>query len=79
MGIAKNFKVKNGIEAGNTVTAPAFVGDGSGLTNLDTADISTGILPVVRGGTGTNTSTGTGNTVLSISPTFTGDTYDPTA
>ena len=79
MGIAKNFKVKNGIEAGNTITAPAFVGDGSGLTNLDTADISTGILPVVRGGTGTNTSTGTGNTVLSISPTFTGTTIVPTA
>ncbi len=79
MGIAKNFKVKNGIEAGNTITAPAFVGDGSGLTNLDTADISTGILPVVRGGTGTNTSTGTGNTVLSISPIFTGITIVPTA
>ena len=79
MGIAKNFKVKNGIEAGNTITAPAFVGDGSGLTNLDTADISTGILSVVRGGTGTNTSTGTGNTVLSISPTFTGTTIVPTA
>lgn len=34
--------------------------------------IWTGTLPVVRGGTGTTTSTGTGNTVLSASPTFTG-------
>ena len=32
----------------------------------------TGVLPVVNGGTGVTTSTGTGNTVLSISPTVTG-------
>lgn len=32
----------------------------------------TGVLPVVNGGTGVTTSTGTGNTVLSVSPTFTG-------
>ena len=32
----------------------------------------TGVLPVVNGGTGVTTSTGTGNTVLSASPTFTG-------
>lgn len=36
------------------------------------ADITSGILAVARGGTGTTTSTGTGNTVLSASPTFTG-------
>jgi len=33
----------------------------------------TGVLPVVNGGTGVTTSTGTGNTVLSAAPTFTGD------
>jgi hypothetical protein len=32
----------------------------------------TGTLPVANGGTGVTTSTGTGNTVLSASPTFTG-------
>jgi len=33
----------------------------------------TGVLPVVNGGTGVTTSTGTGSTVLSAAPTFTGD------
>ena len=37
--------------------------------SLSTADI-TGVLPVVNGGTGVSTSTGTGNTVLSTSPTL---------
>jgi hypothetical protein len=32
----------------------------------------TGVLPVANGGTGVTTSTGTGNTVLSASPTFSG-------
>jgi hypothetical protein len=36
-----------------------------------TSDVS-GTLPVTNGGTGTTTSTGTGNLVLSASPTFTG-------
>jgi len=33
----------------------------------------TGVLPVANGGTGVTTSTGTGNTVLSASPTLSGD------
>jgi hypothetical protein len=33
----------------------------------------TGVLPVLNGGTGVSTSTGTGNTVLSASPTLSGD------
>ena len=37
--------------------------------SLSTADI-TGILPVANGGTGVSTSTGSGNTVLSTSPTL---------
>lgn len=36
------------------------------------ADITSGTLAVARGGTGVTTSTGTGNVVLSASPTFTG-------
>jgi len=33
----------------------------------------TGVLPVLNGGTGVTTSTGTGNTVLSAAPTLSGD------
>jgi hypothetical protein len=59
-----------------TITGGTFAGshtgDGSGLTGLDAGDIAAGTLAVTRGGTGTTTSTGTGSTVLSASPTFTG-------
>ena len=37
---------------------------------LDASKITTGTLPIVRGGTGVTTSTGTGNNVLSTSPTL---------
>jgi hypothetical protein len=43
--------------------------DGSNLINLS-ADSITGILPISSGGTGTNSSTGSGNLVLSDSPIF---------
>lgn len=81
MSTNKNFKVKNGIDAGSTITAPFFVGDGSGLTNIDTNDISVGILPILRGGTGTISTTGTtsSSNVFSDSPTFTGTPVAPTA
>jgi hypothetical protein len=36
------------------------------------SNITTGTLPVARGGTGTTSSTGTGNNVLSAGPTLTG-------
>jgi len=42
------------------------------------ADVS-GTLPVANGGTGVTSSTGTGSTVLSASPTFTGTPAAPTA
>lgn len=38
----------------------------------------TGILPVLNGGTGVTTSTGSGNTVLSVSPALTGSPTAPT-
>jgi hypothetical protein len=40
--------------------------------DIDLTTKVTGILPVLNGGTGVSSSTGTGNTVLSESPTFTG-------
>jgi hypothetical protein len=53
------------------LTATSFTGSGADLTNLDAGDISAGTLAVARGGTGVTTSTGSGNTVLSTSPTLT--------
>jgi len=54
-----------------------YVAAAGGLVNL--ASGVTGTLPVANGGTGTTTSTGTGNTVLSASPTLTGTPLAPTA
>lgn len=42
-----------------------------GNLSLDASSITSGILPVIRGGTGVNTSTGTGSVVLSNTPTLT--------
>lgn len=64
------------------VTWAKFAGAGaySPIGHLHSAsDITSGILPVVRGGTGVNTSTGTGSVVLNTSPTFTGTPEAPTA
>jgi hypothetical protein len=44
--------------------------DGTNFRSVDATSFS-GILPVANGGTGVATSTGTGNTVLSTSPTLT--------
>jgi hypothetical protein len=51
--------------------------DGTNFRTTDAGSFS-GILPVANGGTGVATSTGTGNTVLSASPTFTGTPTLPT-
>ncbi len=45
----------------------------SDIPDLDTGKLTSGTLPVLRGGTGVTTSTGTGSVVLSASPTFTGN------
>ena len=49
-----------------------------GTGTLDAGKITSGILPVVRGGTGVSTSTGTGSVVLSNSPSFIGNPTAPT-
>ena len=54
-----------------------YVAIAGGLIDL-TSQV-TGVLPVANGGTGVSTSTGTGSTVLSASPTFTGVPLAPTA
>ena len=48
------------------------------IPSLDAGKITTGTLPVARGGTGVTTSTGTGSVVLSASPTFTSFPRAPT-
>jgi len=60
-----------------TLVTPALGTPASGVaTNLTGLPLTTGVtgtLPVANGGTGVTTSTGTGNNVLSASPTLTGD------
>ena len=55
-----------------------FSGPGSNISALDAGNISAGTLPVAYGGTGTNSGTGTGNVVLSASPTLSGTVVIPT-
>lgn len=68
----------NTTAAGLGVAVPAgkkvaMFSDGTNFRALDAVAFS-GILPVANGGTGVSTSTGTGNTVLSTSPTLTSAT-----
>lgn len=66
-----------------TLTTPALGTPSSGTltscTGLPIVGGTTGTLSVARGGTGVTTSTGTGNAVLSASPTLTGTPIAPTA
>jgi len=65
-GILSNERLPTTIQAN-------FVGNAQGVSGLNIANVSIGILPVVRGGTGAANSTGTGNVVLSDNPVFNGN------
>lgn len=60
----------NGITLTGTVTSTGSLTLGGTLANVNLTSQVTGTLPVLNGGTGTTTSTGTGNVVLSNSPTL---------
>ena len=66
-----------------TLTTPNIGTPSAGVltscTGLPMTTGVTGTLAVANGGTGVTSSTGTGNTVLSASPTFTGTPLAPTA
>ena len=55
-------------QEGRVISGTTLVG--ADIPVLDASKITTGTLPIVRGGTGVTTSTGTGNVVLSTSPTL---------
>jgi len=69
----------NGITLTGTVTSTGNLTLGGTLANVNLTSQVTGTLPVANGGTGVTASTGTGSTVLSASPTFTGTPAAPTA
>jgi hypothetical protein len=62
----------NGLTLTGTVTTSGSLTLGGTLSNVSLTTQVSGTLPVANGGTGVTTSTGTGNVVLSASPTFTG-------
>jgi len=62
---------KGGWTSDGTLTADAFSGDGSAITAISAANISTGTLAVDRGGTGVTSSTGSGSVVLDTNPAIT--------
>jgi hypothetical protein len=55
-----------------TIAGAKTFSGGLGTTSLDMGQAGSGTLAVARGGTGVTSSTGTGNNVLSASPTMTG-------
>jgi hypothetical protein len=60
----------NGITLTGTVTSTGSLTLGGTLANVNLTSQVTGTLPVLNGGTGVTTSTGSGNNVLSTSPTL---------
>jgi len=77
--LSKNAAITAGTNAKITYDANGLVTGGASLTSgdipsLDVSKLTTGILSVARGGTGVSASTGTGNLVLSNSPTLQGAT-----
>jgi hypothetical protein len=74
--------VKNSTGTGVVVPAGKSMivfNNGTDVVDVISAVGSNTLIPVVNGGTGVTTSTGTGNTVLSASPTLTGTPLAPTA
>lgn len=61
-----------------TVIDNSHLHDGSTVSNLSASAISSGTLPVIRGGTGVTSSTGSGSLVLSDSPSLSGTPTAPT-
>ena len=61
----------NGITLTGTVTSSGNLTLGGTLANVDLTSQVTGTLPVANGGTGVTSSTGTGATVLNVSPALT--------
>lgn len=73
--VDKNAAIVGGTATKITYDAKGLVTGGttlvaSDIPSLDVSKITTGVLPVARGGTGTSTSTGSGSVVLSVSPTL---------
>ena len=71
--VVANVDITAGTATKVTYDAKGLVTNGTTLSAgdipvLDAGKITTGTLPVLRGGTGTTTSTGTGSVVLSSSP-----------
>ena len=62
----------NGITLTGTVTTSGSITLGGTLSGVSLTTQVSGTLPVLNGGTGVTTSTGSGSVVLSASPTFTG-------
>ncbi|HEX4916691.1 MAG TPA: hypothetical protein VFV43_02210, partial [Limnobacter sp.] len=56
--------ITGNLEIGGTFTATAFSGNGSGLTNLNASNISSGTLGAAFGGTGVNSSTAANGQLL---------------
>jgi hypothetical protein len=80
--LSYSITVKNSTGTGIAVPAgkTTFVyNDGVNVVEAVSALGTTTVLPVANGGTGVTTSTGTGSTVLSISPALTGVPTAPTA
>jgi hypothetical protein len=73
----------SGVNLASQVTGTLPIANGgtgtTSTTFVNAATNVTGTLPVANGGTGVTTSTGTGSTVLSASPTFTGTPLSTTA
>ena len=57
------------------ITNGIFSGSGNGLTTLNASNINNGNLSVLYGGTGVNTSTGSGSVVLNTNPIITNGTF----